>query len=145
VGRRCWLCCQVEEIKKVEHVLQWVTPELLQLVGLVIALLFSYLKVQEKIKGKKYEQALLILKDATMETYHTFVQELKAKRAVKGGKLTIKEKREAMDRTVEMAMGMAKAKGIDLIKALGSAYLPGLVEGVISHEKKKAVEAKKAA
>ncbi len=44
-----------------------------------------------------------------------------------------------------MAMGMAKAKGIDLIKALGSAYLPGLVEGVISHEKKKAVEAKKAA
>jgi len=122
-----------------ENALKWVTPELLELVGMLAVFLIGFFKTKDRIRGKKYEAALYVLKDATMETYNTFVQELKAKKAAKGGgKLSIKEKKEAMDRTIDMAEDMAKEKGIDLAKALGSAYLPGLVEGIVSHEKKRA-------
>jgi hypothetical protein len=121
-----------------EKLLEYMTPELLQLVGIVVVFLIGYFKVGDRIKGKKYEAALMILKDATMETYNNFVRDLKQEKSQLGRRLTVEEKKAAMDRTIKGAKSMAMSRGIDLAKALGSAYLPGIVEEIISHEKAKA-------
>lgn len=107
-----------------------------QVVGLIITavtIIFAYFKVGKKLADKKYGKAIMIVKDAAMEVYHEYVQDLKTASA--DGTLTIEEKKEAMNKAVEKIKARSLALGIDVGKALGTEYLPGVVELILNNIK----------
>ncbi len=108
-------------------------PEVITVIFSIIGIIIAYFKIGKKLADKKYGKAIMIVRDSVMEVYHEYVQELKT--ASEDGTLTFDEKKEAMNRAIQKIRISGLALGIDVIKALGTEYLPGIVELILGNIK----------
>lgn len=93
-------------------------------------------KYTEKLKKIQDSKTWDIAKTAALDTYHTYVQELK--KGKDDGKLTAEEAKVAREKTIAKMKDLAKSEGIKLVKS----QLPALAELAVNFLKKKASEAK---
>jgi hypothetical protein len=120
--------------------LWFLNPDFLNIIVLIAGFIFSTFGIKkwivDKVQGRKYEKALQLVYDSVTEVYHEFVQELKT--ASEDGKLTAIEKKRAMRMALDKLRSKGLETGIDVAKALGTAYLPSVIEMVISRVAKEA-------
>lgn len=90
------------------------------------------------LKNAKVKSCLAFVAAAVNETYHVYVRAAKAAHA--DGKLTVDEVAKARRMAMDHATEMAREKGIDLVRTLGAAILPGLIDVAVKEAKKKPVE-----
>lgn len=114
-----------------------------ELIVSVIGMIFTALlalgvfgKYTEKLEKIKESKTWDIAKTAALDTYHTYVQELKKGSA--DGRLTASEAKQARDKTIAKMKELAKSEGVKLVKS----QLPALSELAVNFLKKKATEAK---
>lgn len=115
----------------------------IELIVSVVGMIFTALlalgvfgKYTEKLEKIKESKTWDIAKTAALDTYHTYVQELKKGSA--DGRLTAVEAKQARDKTIAKMKELAKSEGIKLVKS----QLPALSELAVNFLKKKATEAK---
>lgn len=89
------------------------------------------------IKNAKIAKAVRVIHDAVMVSYHEYVQVVKAASA--DGKLTIGEKKEALDWAYRNAIELARRDGFDLLKVLAKETVLALIERFVGEAKGKAV------
>jgi len=108
-------------------------PEAQTIVIAVIAFVFGLVKKIESVKKWKLGVALNSIEAGVMDTYKTYVRNLKDSNA--DGKLTKAEKEEALRRAIEKAKEFAKDEGLDLLKYYSKEFLPVIIEKIISRNK----------
>lgn len=104
----------------------------LMLLGTLLGGLWSLFKSTElyaRIRRRRCERALLALEAGVMNTYETYVREIKASR--EDGKLTSEERREARRRAKNYALDLARSEGLDIARELGHTYLDTWVERLV--------------
>jgi len=104
----------------------------LMLLGTVLGGLWSLFKSTElyaRIRRRRCERALLALEAGVMNTYETYVREIKTSR--EDGKLTAEERREARRRAKNYAIDLARTEGLDIARELGHTYLDAWIERLV--------------
>jgi len=108
------------------------TEQGLLLLGTVLAGVWSLFKSTElyaRLHRRRCERALLALEAGVMNTYETYVREIKASR--EDGKLTSEERREARRRAKNYALDLARSEGLDIARELGHTYLDAWLERLV--------------
>ncbi len=104
----------------------------LMLLGVVLGGLWSLFKSTDlyaRVRRLRCERALLALETGVMNTYETYVREIKASR--EDGKLTSAERQEARRRAKEYAIELARVEGLDIARELGHSYLDAWLERLV--------------
>lgn len=102
------------------------------LLGVVLGGLWSLFKSTDlyaRVRRLRCERALLALETGVMNTYETYVREIKASR--EDGKLTSAERQEARRRAKEYAIELARVEGLDIARELGHSYLDAWLERLV--------------
>jgi len=108
----------------------------LMLLGVVLGGLWSLFKSTDlyaRARRLRCERALLALETGVMNTYETYVREIKASR--EDGKLTSAERKEARRRAKEYAIELARVEGLDIARELGHSYLDAWLERLVRQVK----------
>lgn len=108
-------------------------PEVLALIGAVLALIWGFIKAKDVIKNKTVQIALEGLELGVEEAWQTYVKALKA--ANEDGKLTDEERKNARELAISVAKEYCKTKGVDLLKAFAKEYIPVIIKKLVDQRK----------
>jgi hypothetical protein len=96
--------------------------------------LFKSTNLYARMRRRRCERALLALETGVMNTYETYVREIKASRM--DGRLTADERREARRRAKSYAIDIAQTDGLDIARDLGHHYLDAWIERLVRRFKR---------
>ena len=115
-------------------------PELLEVVlssvAALVATLWASVKASKQLrerKQRKWYAAIELLEVAVESTYQSYVREIKKSR--EDGKLTADEQKEARNRALASAHGLASTRGVDLANELGNHYVEFFIQRVAQNAK----------
>lgn len=92
--------------------------------GALFGALWAWFKGRDwfaRLRQRRLREALRALEAAVEETYREYVRDIKESRA--DGGLTLEEQAQARQYARDRAVEIAREQGIDLVRALGAAYL----------------------
>ena len=111
-------------------------PSMLILIGQVLGIILSligYKRWREKVAEGKWDDLWRAAEAAVSETWNDYVRNLKMANA--DGKLTERERIEALSMAKEKLIAIAKSRGVDVLKTVGARALPAIIEMIIRNRK----------
>lgn len=117
-----------------DTLLNWLTHlDLLALLAAIAGTVFGLVKRHQAVQRWQLGRALACIEAGVREVYEGYTRAIKESRV--DGKLTGAERAEAMRRALTLAQDYAKAEGLDLLRFYAKAYLPVVVERLLTRRK----------
>jgi hypothetical protein len=106
------------------------SPAVMSVIAIIIGALWGYFKRKVLKEEGWIKEVSMLAETAVTTVYLDFVRELKIKS--EDGKLTIEEKREALDKALKKIKELAQERGIALAKKYSDDILKMILERAIS-------------
>jgi len=108
-------------------------PEIASLILAGIGAVAGWLKRRSVVKKWRMERGIEFLEAGAKETYEEYVRIVQKENV--DGKLTVEERKKAMDMAITKAKAYCRQHGFDLAKVYAKEFLPVLVERIIGVQK----------